>query len=202
MSGANGSVERLLAVIAAEGSPLSDALVGAEPVAVFGPLMAKGSRTAGAGDEYFTLVEAIFEGYLLHYGSGRTIDTADEDLRLLGGDFLYAHGLSALARLGDGDAIEDLSGLIALCAQASRERPRRQAEFGQAYWALTCLSVAGGRWPGYSRQIAEARQGKADTEAAALPAARRQAESIGLALELESALIAFNAVAADQLRQT
>ena len=109
----NAVVERLRAAVEAEGSPLSDSLVAHDPAPVFGPLAAAGPRAAAAQAEYSLLVEAIFEGYLLHYGSGRLLAPGDRDVSLLGGDFLYAYGLAALARLGDSDAIEDLAGLIA-----------------------------------------------------------------------------------------
>ena len=40
----------------------------------------------------------MLEGYLLHFGRPRLLDTPDEDLRLLAGDYMYALGLSRLAR--------------------------------------------------------------------------------------------------------
>ena len=43
------------------------------------------------------VLEAVYEGYLLHYGEPRAFAGMDADLRLLAGDALYALGLSRLA---------------------------------------------------------------------------------------------------------
>ena len=71
--------------------------------------------------EYALLVEAIREGYLQHYGSGRVVRTDDEDLALLAGDRLYALGLSRLAEIGDLEAVGVLADLISKCAKAHAE---------------------------------------------------------------------------------
>ena len=48
--------------------------------------------------ERFALgVETIYEGYLLHYGRPRLFAPPDEDVALLLGDYLYAHGLVRIA---------------------------------------------------------------------------------------------------------
>ena len=47
------------------------------------------------------MVEAVREGYLLHYGEPRLLAGHDADLALLAGDYLYALGLDRLAALGD-----------------------------------------------------------------------------------------------------
>ena len=44
------------------------------------------------------MVEAVREGYLLHYGEPRLLVGADADLALLAGDYLYALGLERLPR--------------------------------------------------------------------------------------------------------
>ena len=44
------------------------------------------------------MVEAVREGYLLHYGGAAVVAGADPDLELLAGDYLYALGLERLAR--------------------------------------------------------------------------------------------------------
>ena len=44
------------------------------------------------------MLEAVREAYELHYGTPRAFEELDDDLRLLGGDALYALGLSRLAR--------------------------------------------------------------------------------------------------------
>ena len=72
------------------------------------------------GERQFVL-EAVYEGYLLHYGTPRLFDGMDGDLRLLAGDALYALGLARLAESGDLPAVAELSDLIARSAQAHAE---------------------------------------------------------------------------------
>ena len=67
------------------------------------------------------VLEAVYEGYLLHYGEPRAFAGMDPDLRLLAGDALYAHGLARLSEAGDMEAVEELSDLISLCAWAEAE---------------------------------------------------------------------------------
>ena len=67
------------------------------------------------------MLEAVYEGYLLHYGEPRAFRGMDADLRLLAGDALYALGLSRLAENGDLEAVAELSDLISLTAQAQAE---------------------------------------------------------------------------------
>ena len=67
------------------------------------------------------VLEAVYEGYLLHYGVPRAFKGMDPDLRLLAGDALYALGLSRLAESGDLDAVAELSDLISLSARAHGE---------------------------------------------------------------------------------
>jgi hypothetical protein len=72
-------------------------------------------------DEYALVMEAVREGYLLHYGESRLLEGYDPDLALLAGDYLYALGLDRLAALGDTGAVAVLSELIARCAQLHAE---------------------------------------------------------------------------------
>jgi hypothetical protein len=111
---------RLAEVLRAEGGLLAGALRDDLVDADAGPavLAASGPRSAGRADEIALLVEAIHEGHLLHYGTGRTLDQADPDLALLAGDRLYALGLDRLARLGDLEAVGVLADVIARSAQA------------------------------------------------------------------------------------
>ena len=69
------------------------------------------------------VLEAVREGFLLHYGEPRAsgFRDMDPDLRLLGGDTMYALGLARLAQEGDLDAVAELAGLISACAQAVSE---------------------------------------------------------------------------------
>jgi hypothetical protein len=74
-----------------------------------------------ADDEYALVMEAVREGYLLHYGESRLLVGHDQDLGLLAGDYLYALGLDRLAALGDTGAVAVLSELISRCAQFHAE---------------------------------------------------------------------------------
>jgi hypothetical protein len=78
-------------------------------------------------DRLFVL-EAVYEGYLLHYGAPRAFARMDDDLRLLGGDALYALGLARLAETGDVEAVAELADLISLTAAAHAEGHRELAE--------------------------------------------------------------------------
>jgi hypothetical protein len=82
-------------------------------------------------DRLFT-IEAVYEGYLLHYGEPRAFAEIDPDLRLLAGDALYALGLSRVAERGDVEAIAILAGLISAAARAHAEGDPDRAE---AHWA-------------------------------------------------------------------
>jgi hypothetical protein len=82
---------------------------------------------AGAGGRPFVL-EAVYEGYLLHYGEPRLFAGMDPDLRLLAGDALYALGLARLAESGDLPAVAELSDLITRSARAQAEGRGDDAE--------------------------------------------------------------------------
>jgi hypothetical protein len=113
---------------------------------VLGTLAASGPRGTSAPAEYALLVEAIREGYLLHYGKPRLLSGADSDLALLAGDYLYALGLERLAALGDLEAVRELADLISLAAQAhGSERDGERAEReGAALWLASAVAVGCG----------------------------------------------------------
>jgi hypothetical protein len=73
------------------------------------------------GGEHALVVEAVREGYLLHYEQPRLLAGHDSDLALLAGDYLYALGLDRLAALGDTRAVAILSDLISECARLQAE---------------------------------------------------------------------------------
>jgi hypothetical protein len=75
---------------------------------------------AGGRFDDFVL-EAVHEGYLLHYAEPGGFDGMDEDLALLAGDSLYALGLARLAEEGDLPAVARLADLITDCAKAHAE---------------------------------------------------------------------------------
>jgi hypothetical protein len=87
------------------------------------------------GRHAFTL-EAVYEGFLLHYREARAFEGMDADLRLLAGDSLYALGLERLAEAGDLAAVAALADLISACAQAQAEgRPEDAEALWQAFSA-------------------------------------------------------------------
>ena len=74
------------------------------------------------------VLEAVYEGYLMHYGEPRAFTRMDQDLRLLAGDALYALGLARLADAGDLQAVAALADLISATAQAQAEGRSADAE--------------------------------------------------------------------------
>ena len=95
-------------------------------------------------DRLFVL-EAVYEGYLMHYGEPRAFVRMDSDLRLLAGDALYALGLSRLAERGDLEAVAELSDLISLTARAHAEGTPAKAE---PLWLATARVLSGEGAPG------------------------------------------------------
>jgi hypothetical protein len=89
------------------------------------------------------VLEAVHEGYLMHYGRPRAFAGMDDDLRLLAGDALYALGLSRLAEGGDLEAVAELADLISLCARLESEG---RSELCDELWEASAraLSETGG----------------------------------------------------------
>lgn len=105
-----------------EDTPIAAHVVDAEGATPeLGLIVAAGPRAATAPGEYAVVVEAVREGYLLHYAEPRLLAGHDADLALLAGDYLYALGLDRLAALGDTEAVAVLSELIARCARLHAE---------------------------------------------------------------------------------
>jgi hypothetical protein len=128
-----GLMATLVAADALEG-PFGD-LPGPAQLAGAGP------RAQHARDEYELLVEAIYEGYLLHYGAGRVVVAAEADLGLLAGDRLYALGLARLVALGDTEAVAELADTITLAALA---QAAEEPELAQAVWEAGARVVGWG----------------------------------------------------------
>lgn len=117
---------------------------GPQPALDAGPpalVAAGGPRAAGRRAEYELLVEAIYEGYLLHYGTPRVVRVPDADLRLLAGDRLYAVGLARLVDLGDTPAVAELADTITLSALAQGAGDSALAE---AIWDAGARAVGWG----------------------------------------------------------
>jgi hypothetical protein len=204
---ATQALDQLRTLIEAESGLLSEALVDPGRIAAlqegFGPLAAAGPRASADPGQYALVFESILEGYLLHYASGRILEPADPDLRLLAGDYLYALGLSSLAELGDLEAVAELGDLISLCAQAHSTA----ADDGSApwrltagLWALAVLAVGGGGWPEQRAAKRRARTEGAHAADACLAAAHERAGRLGFGPRLERALIAFDCTLKGDLR--
>jgi hypothetical protein len=117
-----GEALRLLAEqLRAEETPISPHVVDPTDPPELGELAASGPGTVAAPAEYALVVEAVREGYLLHYEKPRLLAGHDPDLALLAGDYLYALGLDRLAALDDTRAVTILSDLISDCARLQAE---------------------------------------------------------------------------------
>jgi hypothetical protein len=96
-------------------------------------------RFEDVGDIRGFVLEAVYEGYLMHYGEPRAFTGMDRDMRLLAGDALYALGLARLADAGDLEAVAVLSDLISATAQAQAEG---RADDAEALWEASAGSLA------------------------------------------------------------
>jgi len=154
----SGALERLRALLRREGGLMAtlvepestlerDAPGGEKAGAEHAPdsspahIAASGPRAAGRREEYELLVEAIYEGYLLHYGTPRVVQVPEDDLKLLAGDRLYAIGLARLVALGDTHAVAELADTITLSALA---QGAGAAELAEAVWSAGAHAVGWG----------------------------------------------------------
>jgi hypothetical protein len=135
-----GALPSLAEQLREEGTPISPHVIDPAKPPEFAELVAAGPGAAAAPAEYALVIEAVREGYLLHYEESRLLAGHDPDLALLAGDYLYALGLDRLAALGDTGAVATLSDLISECA-------RLQAE--------ECVSSIPALWLAAARQIAD-----------------------------------------------
>jgi hypothetical protein len=145
-----GVLERLRKLLHEEGGLIATLLdpdgridpgVERELAASPASVAAAGPRTEGRREEYELLVEAIYEGYLLHYGSPRVLRAPEADLGLLAGDRLYAIGLARLVALGDTLAVAELADTITLSALA---QGAGQQALADAVWAAGARAVGWG----------------------------------------------------------
>lgn len=153
------TLERLRSLLQAEGGLIADLLTPQAPSAFEpGPaqIAAAGPRVNGRGAEYELLIEAIYEGYLLHYHAPRIVCAPEDDLGLLAGDRLYALGLARLVRLGDLEAVAELADTIALSALA---HGAGNAELAAAVWSAGARAVGWGASAGHERAKALIRSG-------------------------------------------
>jgi hypothetical protein len=109
------ALQQLASQLREEETPISPHVVDPSADAAFAP-----------PGEYAFVLEAVREGYLLHYGEPRLLAGHDEDLALLAGDYLYALGIERLAQLGDTAAVHVLADLISTSAQLHSEGKEEQ----------------------------------------------------------------------------
>jgi hypothetical protein len=122
-------------------SRLADVVAAADPALAPYAVSEPGSgRFEGVDGVRGFVLEAVYEGYLLHYGEPRAFTGMDRDMRLLAGDALYALGLARLAESGDLEAVAVLSDLISATAQAQAEARAADAE---ALWESSAAALAG-----------------------------------------------------------
>jgi hypothetical protein len=171
------TLRRLAQALSEQDGLLAEALDGGllhgaspEDDPALGALAASGPRSAGRRDDVAFVVEAVREGYLLHYATGRLLRDDDRDLVLLAGDHLYALGLARLAALGDLDAVGELADVISLGAQAQAED---RADVAEAVWEAGAAAVGWGADDALRAAKAAARAGDAGAPAALRTAARR-----------------------------
>ena len=142
---------------------------GDDPAAVsaelrWGPLFA---ALDGDGDEMFVeAIELIWEGYLVHYRSGRLAPIAADDRQtaLLAGDVFYARGLRLVAARGDVASVELLTRLMSACS--CLRALAAPFEDDDALWAYTVAALAAVR-AGTSLRVAGAFFDGIDAEFAA-----------------------------------
>jgi hypothetical protein len=149
----------LAATLRAEGGLLAEATRDPAPDGPtgLGALAAAGPRAAGRENDYALVLEAVREGYALHYGAAQVVAPEDPDLALLAGDRLYALGLARLAALGDIAAVTELADVIALSASAQAGGHDRLAE---AVWRAGAVAIGHGSSPEHRAAKAVAVAGK------------------------------------------
>jgi hypothetical protein len=192
------SLAPLAALLRDGDSVISSYVRDADEEPAIGALVAAGPRAARAPGEYLLLVEAIREGYLLHYETPRVIEGADADLRLLAGDFLYALGLERLAAHGDLEAVTELADLISLAAQVQAENGAgAPAEARSALWLAAAVAVAAGASPEHAAAKEALRRGDPDAATMLAAAAAETARRAGLSDDLARAADSIGFAAED-----
>jgi hypothetical protein len=154
---------RLAALVREDGGLLADALHEKDGwdglPTPYGDAVAAAPRAAGHTADLPLVMEAVREGYLLHYGAPRLMSREDDDLALLAGDRLYALGLERLAAAGDLAAVRALADLIALSAQAQSGSDPALAD---AVWAAGCAELGWGSTADLEQAKDAARAGNSD----------------------------------------
>jgi hypothetical protein len=183
----------LAAELREEGPVVSDHVAESAAAPALGLLAAAGPRCRERAGEYAVVIEAVREGWLLHYGEPRLLATLEPDLRLLIGDHLYARGIERLAALGDMLAVAELADLISLTAQL--DAAGSSGVCREAAWLAATVAIAAG--PGDSHEAAKAELRASGDVQPLWEATRSSAERAGLAGPLADACEAVGFRAAD-----
>jgi hypothetical protein len=189
MHGPEAALEQIAEQLRREQTVISSHVVEPSEEPVLGPLAAAGPRAAEHRGEYSLVVEAIREGYELHYGTPRILAGHDDDLALLAGDYLYALGLERLAALGDHEAVAELSDLISLCAASHTEGLEGAVP---ALWLAASVAVGCGSTEAYRTAKAAARSATAGAADSLLEAALESATAASLQADLDRAAESIN----------
>lgn len=177
------TLRRLAERARAEGPPLAVRDSFEDSASVYGKLAGDGPRTAGRGDEYAFVVEAVREGYLCHYGTSRILDRPDADLALLAGDLFYAIGIRGLADLDDLESTGILSDLISVAAELQAAgRP----ELAERLWLgqITALACGKDERHGAAVRALEAGRDGASEELEAWSEETARANRVGRAFDI------------------
>jgi hypothetical protein len=188
-----GALARLAGQLREEQTVISPHVREPQERPALGLLVAAGPRAAEAPGEYALLVEAIREGYLLHYGEPRVVLADDPDLRLLAGDYLYARGLERLAVLGDLEAVWEFSDLISLSAQLHAEPARTDA--ADVLWLASIVAVAAGAGEEHEHAKEMLRDEAPEATTALRDASHRAAAQAGLEGHLAVAVESIDSAA-------
>lgn len=173
------TLQKLRDVVAEDGGLLAGALCkNADGSTPYADAIASAPRAIGHTADLALVIEAVREGYLLHYGAPRLMSREDDDLALLAGDRLYALALERLAAAGDLAAVSALSDLIALSAQAQAAGDERLAD---AVWAAGCAELGWGSSTDIEAAKDAARAGETDAPERLRTAARQVAGDLALA---------------------
>lgn len=173
------ALQELVAQLRQEESVLASEVVDSELPAALGELAAAGPAAAANAAAYAVVVEAVREGYLLHYGEPRLFRAPDLELRLLAGDHLYALGLARLSALDDLVAVRLLADLISLGSQLHPNGgPANPA--GETLWLATSVAIAAGTEQPLEPAKAAIRAGDPEAGAALEAGAREIAAAAGL----------------------
>lgn len=129
---------------ASPSAPLPEVVAAAEPAlrrhAVRAPAAGRFADALPQRPDRAFVLEAVHEAHGMHYGEPAGFAGLDADMRLLGGDALYALGLGRLADGGDLEAVAELADLISLCARCHAEG---RADLVEQLWRASAARLAG-----------------------------------------------------------